>query len=78
MEETGSWGEYRKLLLSELERMNKAIEETNRKLDGFRRDEINQLQLDMAMLKVKSGIASAIVSVLVSIGVALILKGAGQ
>ena len=49
------WGEYRKLILSELERISGDLKDLNTRLDLFRQDEISKIKIDIAMLKVKAG-----------------------
>lgn len=69
--EIEGWGEYRKLILAELERLSRCIGDVDRKLDGFRSDEIGKLkqeistlQLGLATLRttvdIKSGVWGAI------------------
>lgn len=52
--ETG-WLEYRRLILSELERISKALGEVDKKVDALRTDDLSSLKVEIAMLKVKSG-----------------------
>lgn len=69
--EVEGWGEYRKLILAELERLSRSIGDVDRKLDGFRSDEIGKLKLEIAALQlglatlrttvdIKSGVWGAI------------------
>jgi len=53
---TNGWNEYSRLVLAELERHNKLLEEYNKKL--------NVIQVEIAMLKVKAGIWGALGGVL--------------
>lgn len=56
------WGEYRRLILAEIERINKGMVELNNKMDAnseSRFSETSQIQVEIAMLKVKSGIFGA-------------------
>lgn len=48
----GIWSEYRLLVVSELERANKAIEEVKK--------EVSALRMDVGMLKLKAGIIGAV------------------
>jgi hypothetical protein len=66
------WGEYRKLILAEIERLSAAVNDVNRKLDAFRADDISGLKVDLAMLKVKAGVWGALGGLLSAIGAALI------
>lgn len=69
--EIEGWGEYRKLILAELERLSRSIGDVDRKLDGFRSDEIGKLKLEITSLQlglatlrttvdIKSGVWGAI------------------
>lgn len=49
--EVEGWGEYRKLILAELERLSRCVGDVDRKLDGFRSDEIGKLKLEIAALQ---------------------------
>lgn len=71
-EEAASWGEYRRLILSELERIGRDIETINKKLDGLRQDDLAQVRVDIAMLQVKSGVWGALSGLVVALGAALL------
>jgi hypothetical protein len=65
-----SWAGYRRLVISELERIDKGVKGLHEKMDA--RDsatdrEIAKMKTEIAMLKVKSGMISALVSALVTI-----------
>lgn len=49
--EVEGWGEYRKLILAELERLSRCIGDVDRKLDGFRSDEIGKLKTEITALQ---------------------------
>jgi hypothetical protein len=49
--EVEGWGEYRKLILAELERLSRCVGDVDRKLDSFRADEIGKLRAEMAKLE---------------------------
>ncbi len=53
---SNGWIEYRRLVLSELERLNEGQEET--------RDEVRAIRTDIATLKVKSGLWGAAAGVI--------------
>lgn len=53
------WGEYKKLVLQELERLARGIEVLNAKIEGFRNDDLSALKVEVAMLKVKAGMWGA-------------------
>ena len=67
-----SWREYRRLILSELDRINVSILSLNTKLERFHNEEIGQLRVDIAMLQVKSGVWGAMAGLAVAIGAALL------
>lgn len=72
-----NWGEYRRLILSELERISRDMENLNDKLDKFRQDEISKIKIDVAMLKVKAGAWGAIGGLMVALS-AVLLKALGN
>lgn len=65
--ETGTFDEYKRLLLSELERMSGDLAALNAKLDALREDDLTALKIDVAMLKVKASLLGAAGGVLVAI-----------
>jgi hypothetical protein len=73
-----SWREYRRLILAELERINKSIVDINAKIEQFRADEISQIKVAIAMLQVKSGVWGAIAALAVTLGAALLKYAAGH
>lgn len=54
------WGEYKKLILKELERLEAAVNELNRKIDAFRADDMATLKVEIALLKLKAGVWGAV------------------
>jgi hypothetical protein len=66
------WTEYRKLILAELERLSASIHDTNRKIDEFRSDDIAQIKVEIAMLKVKAGAWGALAGLLPTLAALLI------
>jgi hypothetical protein len=69
MTDGGDWDEYRKLVLSELRRLEAAVE-------GMR-DEVQQLKVEVARLNVKAGMWGALAGV-VTAAVAVLLQRLGQ
>lgn len=59
-----SWGEYRRLILANLERIERDIGAINAKVDQF--------QVDIAMLRVKSGVWGGASGLLVALGAVLL------
>ncbi len=54
------WAEYRKLILSELERLNNTIDRLDEKIDQLRQFDIADMKMEIAMLKTKAGLLGAI------------------
>ena len=57
--EDEQWSEYRMLIVSELERLGRAIEALRERLEEMedaRRKELGRVHVEIAMLKVKAGI----------------------
>jgi hypothetical protein len=70
------WGQYRRLILSELKRINTSIGEINAKIERFRQEDLNQIKTDIALLKFQAllygAAASAVVSLLIAVFTAYI------
>jgi hypothetical protein len=58
-DDEGSWVEYKKLILAELERLSAGIASLNAKIDLMRSDDIAQIKAEVAVLKFKSGLWGA-------------------
>jgi hypothetical protein len=72
--EDAPWGEYRRLVLAELERIARDMENLADKIDRFRTDEIAQIKTDIALLKMQAAAWGALAGVIVTILVSLIPK----
>lgn len=66
-----SWPEYRRMVLAELERLNKGISDLHSKIDGATNQRISKNEIDIAMLQVKSGVWGAAAGLLVSLATVL-------
>jgi hypothetical protein len=66
-----TWQEYSKLILAELERMSMEIARLNAKLDAFRSDDIANVKVELAMLKVKAGMWGAVAGAIPTIAALL-------
>lgn len=77
--EAGGWTEYRRLILSELERINKALHEIDEKIDDKLIGEVAKLKVDVGMLQVRSGIWGAIAGIVTTVSfiLAALLGGKG-
>lgn len=71
--ELENWLEYRKLVLSELERLNVVILTLGKKLDDFKEVEISNIKVQIAMLNVKAGVWGAVAG-LIPVALMLIFK----
>jgi hypothetical protein len=60
------WGAYKRLVLSELERISQAIEAVNVKIEKFRQDDIAQIKTDIALLKFQAAMWGAGAGILFS------------
>ncbi len=54
------WNEYRRLVLSELERIGRDFNSINRKIDELRQDDISQLKTDITLLKFQAAMWGSI------------------
>ncbi len=68
----GDWGQYRKLILSELQRISQDLKDLGSRLDTFRDAELSQIKIDVAMLKVKAGVWGGMSGLLVAIAAILV------
>jgi hypothetical protein len=50
------WSEYRRLILSELERIGEDIKSINGKIEKFRQDDLSQIKTDIALLKFQAAL----------------------
>ena len=55
-EAEGDWGEYRRLILAELTRLNDGISEVKAQISVLRSDDIAQMKAEIAVLKFKAGV----------------------
>ena len=69
-----SWGEYRRLVLAELERIAKDMEILADKIQRFHSDDIAQIKTDIALLKLQAAAWGAVASLSVTVVVSLISK----
>lgn len=56
MNERDSWAQWSKYVLAELKRINEAIDALDVKIDRIKDEQISQLKIEIAMLKVKAGV----------------------
>jgi hypothetical protein len=50
------WGEYRRLILSELERLNGTVDAINAKIQRFREEDLATIKQDVLLLKWQAAI----------------------
>lgn len=65
--DAGGWVEYRRLILSELERINAALHDINDKIDDRLVNEVAKLKVDIGMLQVRSGVWGAVAGIITTI-----------
>lgn len=76
MTEDASWGEYRRLVLQELERINSGLDAANESINKLRREDIAQIKTDIAILQLKAGAWGGLAGVIVTVG-AILLRQTG-
>jgi hypothetical protein len=74
----GGWGEYRRLILSELERISGSLVGLNEKIDNKLVAEVAKIKVDIGMLQVKSGIWGAVAAIVTTLGIALLTYVSGH
>ena len=73
----GGWGEYQRLVLAELIRLDESIEKLADKLDDIRSKEIKSMSEEIQVLKFKAGLWGALagmIPVLISLGLYVLFK----
>lgn len=58
--EDSGWVEYRRLILSELERIGREIGSINLKIENFRIEDLSQIKTDIALLKFQAALWGAV------------------
>lgn len=56
---TNGWSQYQKLVLAKLESLEDEVKETREQIASLSNTEVRNLQIEVAMLKVKSGLWGA-------------------
>jgi hypothetical protein len=77
-DEIGSWPEYRRHLLSELERIDEGLKDLNAKLDrqfNERDDRLRKAEANIAVLQFKCGVWGALAGVGGAVAVLLLRLG---
>ena len=54
------WSEYQKLVLAELERLDKGVEELDKKVDKIREHDLANIKTEIKLLKYKSTLWGAV------------------
>lgn len=52
----GDWGEYRRLILQELQRLHDGISEVKNQISSLHSSEIASIKAEIAVLQIKSGV----------------------
>jgi hypothetical protein len=71
--EEDTWQQWSKFVLAEMKRLHEQIESLDRKIDGLKDEQISQLKVEIAMLKVKSGVWG-LIGGLIPVAVILIVE----
>jgi hypothetical protein len=64
--ERTTWDEYRRLILSELERITRDIGFINEKIERVRQEDLAKIKLDLALLKFQSALYGSIAGIMFS------------
>lgn len=70
--EDTSWGQYRKLVISELERLTRSIQELHGKIDASLNKEITDMKVRLATVEVKIGLIGTLTGVVGSLATELV------
>jgi len=62
------WREYKRLLLSNIDRVIKDIEGLNTKIESIKNTDLPAIKVDIAMLQIKSGMWGALAGLVVALG----------
>jgi hypothetical protein len=54
------WSEYKLLVLDHIERLSTQVRSLEGKMDAFRADDISNLKVEIALLKLKAGVWGAV------------------
>jgi hypothetical protein len=76
-EPIGDWGEYQRLVLKELIRLDASIEKLSNKIDEVRNTDIKDMSEEIQVLKFKAGLWGALagmIPVLISLGLYVLFK----
>ena len=71
--EDGSWDSYGRLVVSEFDRLSKAIETMDNKLDQILNGKVSKLEVRLGMLEVKVMLIGAGASIVVTTAITVIL-----
>jgi hypothetical protein len=67
------WGQYRRLILSQLDTITADIREITKKIEQFRAEDISQIKTDIALLKFRAAMYGALAASAISIIVSVVL-----
>jgi GTPase Era involved in 16S rRNA processing len=74
---TRDWGEYRRLILSELERISRELILIADKLERFRQEDLAQIKTDLALLKFQAALYGSIAGVVITVLVSVVPRFLG-
>jgi hypothetical protein len=68
------WGEYRRLILSELDRIGSETKAANKKIDDLQGQDLAQIKTDLALLKFQAGMWGGVGGIIFGTIMTFILK----
>lgn len=74
---TREWGEYRMLILSELERISSELVKIAEKLERFRQEDLAQIKTDLALLKFQAALYGSIAGVVITVLISVVPRFLG-
>lgn len=72
--ERSSWGEYRRLILAELERISREIKDLNVKIEKFRQEDVASMKTDIVLLKFQAAMYGAIAGLVATGAITLAVR----
>jgi GTPase Era involved in 16S rRNA processing len=69
-----NWGEYRRLILAQLQDLKESVLAVTEKIERFRAEDLAEIKSDVKLLKFQATMVAAIASAIVSIIVGVIIK----
>lgn len=70
----GAWDEYRRLVLSELERIGRDLSSITQKIEDFRSEDLAEMRTDIALLKFQAALWGSVGGLIFGAIITLFLK----